>query len=150
MKVINKNYYLYQIIDIPKYNGAGVYSLLDDDGKRYIGSSFHIRSRIKQHNTYMRLAIRDGYSGFLNSKMTNALLCGKNFKCEILVKIYREITKQELEEIERIFLMHYGGIDNTYNGIPLRHKINVTTETIDKLCKALQCQPGDILEYVDD
>lgn len=27
---------------------------------------------------------------------------------------------------------------------------NVTTETIDKLCKALQCQPGDILEYVDD
>ena len=27
---------------------------------------------------------------------------------------------------------------------------NVTTETIDKLCKALQCQPGDILEYADD
>lgn len=27
---------------------------------------------------------------------------------------------------------------------------NVSTATLDKLCKVLDCQPGDIMEYVDD
>lgn len=27
---------------------------------------------------------------------------------------------------------------------------SVTTDTIAKLCKALDCQPGDILEYEED
>ena len=27
---------------------------------------------------------------------------------------------------------------------------SVTTETIAALCKALNCQPGDIMEYVDE
>lgn len=26
----------------------------------------------------------------------------------------------------------------------------ITTEIIDKICRALQCQPGDIMEYVED
>lgn len=28
--------------------------------------------------------------------------------------------------------------------------VTVTTDTIDKLCAQLQCQPGDIMEYVPD
>ena len=27
---------------------------------------------------------------------------------------------------------------------------DIDTRTIDKLCKLLDCQPGDILEYVDE
>lgn len=27
---------------------------------------------------------------------------------------------------------------------------SVTTETIEKLCRALGCQPGDIMSYIDD
>ena len=27
---------------------------------------------------------------------------------------------------------------------------SVTTDTIDALCRALACQPGDIMEYVDE
>ncbi len=27
---------------------------------------------------------------------------------------------------------------------------NVDTRTISKLCRILQCQPGDIMEYVED
>ena len=27
---------------------------------------------------------------------------------------------------------------------------SVTTDTIAKLCKALDCQPGDLMEYVDE
>lgn len=32
----------------------------------------------------------------------------------------------------------------------LRAGKSVTLETVEKLCKALNCQPGDILEYVED
>lgn len=42
---------LYQITDIPEYNGSAVYALVDENGKRYIGSTKHLRSRMKQHNT---------------------------------------------------------------------------------------------------
>lgn len=32
----------------------------------------------------------------------------------------------------------------------LRHGELVSWSTIETICKLLQCQPGDILEYVDD
>jgi len=32
----------------------------------------------------------------------------------------------------------------------LRKNQTVTTETIDKLCKFLNCQPGQIIEYQED
>ena len=32
----------------------------------------------------------------------------------------------------------------------LKHNRSVTTDTIEKLCKVLQCQPGDLMEYIDD
>ena len=27
---------------------------------------------------------------------------------------------------------------------------HITTRTIDKLCSALQCQPGDLMQYIPD
>lgn len=30
------------------------------------------------------------------------------------------------------------------------HDKSITVETIDKLCRVLRCQPGDILTYIDD
>lgn len=32
----------------------------------------------------------------------------------------------------------------------LKNDKSVTTDTLDKLCKALNCQPGDIMEYEDE
>ena len=32
----------------------------------------------------------------------------------------------------------------------LRREGNVDSRTINKLCKYLRCQPGDIMEYVED
>lgn len=71
----------------------------------------------------MSITIREGHSGFLNPKIEYAVLNGAVFRCEILAKINSEITKHELEEIERIFLKHYGGIENTYNHLPLKHRV---------------------------
>jgi putative transcriptional regulator len=30
------------------------------------------------------------------------------------------------------------------------HDQSITMETVNKLCAALECQPGDILEYIPD
>lgn len=32
----------------------------------------------------------------------------------------------------------------------LKKNQTITTETINKLCQLLHCQPGDIMEYVED
>ena len=32
----------------------------------------------------------------------------------------------------------------------IRHGRRITTDAIAALCKQLECQPGDILEYVDE
>lgn len=32
----------------------------------------------------------------------------------------------------------------------LRHKQSVSYEVLAKLCELLQCQPGDLLEYVEE
>lgn len=32
----------------------------------------------------------------------------------------------------------------------LKNGKSVTTETIEKLCRALGCQPGDVMSYIDD
>ena len=34
--------------------------------------------------------------------------------------------------------------------LKLRHDMNITTETIGKICKALGCQMDDIMEFIDD
>lgn len=32
----------------------------------------------------------------------------------------------------------------------ITHGGNITIETLDRLCAALDCQPGDLLEYIPD
>ena len=32
----------------------------------------------------------------------------------------------------------------------LRRNESVSTQTIETFCRILQCQPGDIMEYIDD
>lgn len=40
-------------------------------------------------------------------------------------------------------------IDKVLSG-PLNKAKRVDTETINRLCEVLHCQPGDIMEYVED
>lgn len=40
-------------------------------------------------------------------------------------------------------------LDKVLSG-PLNKSKRIDTETINKLCHILECQPGDIMEYVED
>lgn len=32
----------------------------------------------------------------------------------------------------------------------IRHDLPITTTTLNALCRIMSCQPGDLIEYVDD
>lgn len=32
----------------------------------------------------------------------------------------------------------------------IRHDLPITTTTIEQLCRILDCQPGDLMEYIED
>lgn len=111
------------IAGIPEAPVCGVYALIDDDGKRYIGSSKNIRRRMIQHNTYMNVCRRDGHSGFLNGDIEKAVNACHTFRCEVLASFACPMTPDELREIERVFIDKFGGCKATYNQLPINHKI---------------------------
>lgn len=59
-----------------------------------------------------------------------------------------------IEQMKKAGLNSYQIKKNNIIGQATYKKImdggDIDTRTIDKLCKALNCQPGDILEYVED
>lgn len=55
----------------------------------------------------------------------------------------REIDNQKLHELTGL---HLGTISKLRNNAPAR----VDTKTLDMLCVALDCQPGELLVYVPD
>ena len=55
--------------------------------------------------------------------------------------IERKMKKKDLKE--QAGLTHH-------EMLKLRHDMNITTETIGKICKALGCQMDDIMEFIDD
>lgn len=66
---------------------------------------------------------------------------GISFKrLEILMKS-KGIKKYDLRK---------AGVNSQILDKALNGSGNIDTRTINKLCKLLQCQPGDIMEYIED
>ena len=55
--------------------------------------------------------------------------------------IDRDMKKKDLEEV--------AGISN-YVISKMTGNENITVENVDKICKALNCTPNDIMEFVSD
>ncbi len=76
--------------------------------------------------------------------MTNLLTFRMAIKWRLIaVMADREVDNQRLHELTGL---HLGTIAKLRNNPPSR----LDTDTLNKLCKALQCQPGDLLRYVPD
>lgn len=113
----------YIISDVPTVAFGGIYSLIDENGKRYIGSSKNIKSRVSFHNTHFKNFLRDGADGFVNPAIKDALKNGSRFRCEVLASFNCELSSRELREIERVFIAKFGGYDALYNCSVISHKI---------------------------
>ena len=75
-------------VNMPEYNGAGVYALVDDNGDMYIGSSKHCRQRIAEH-----------LSGGSSNRIREAIKGGTKFTPVILEEM-PEASEADLVEAE--------------------------------------------------
>jgi predicted GIY-YIG superfamily endonuclease len=113
----------YSILEkwIDDYNGAAIYSLVDENGKRYIGQAIHLQQRLETH----RRVLNRAYKGLPitvieNENLLNAASKGKKFKVEILLKIpWYETTVNMLRYYENYYFQKYGGYNGTYNIAPI-------------------------------
>lgn len=110
------------ISNIPDTSICGIYSLVDSKGKRYIGSSKNISQRLQQHRNSIRRCLSTGRDAFMNQSMQAAVLAGERFRCEILATFSCDMSTTELQQIERVFIKKFGGVDGTYNLILNRPK----------------------------
>ena len=58
-----------------------------------------------------------------------------------LMLVEKNMKKKDLQE--QAGLTHH-------EMLKLRNDMNITTETIGKICKALDCQADDIMEFVEE
>ena len=154
---------------IPEYNGPGIYALIDQYGKKYIGSSIHVHDRLKGHMFNIRRIRKQGYvDGGISSKLGAAVVSGSVFRCEVLEMIEEHATEEYIGEREKAWLAREGGQDNTYNGRSIcRPVLTQKHHELEKICRGLDqqqieilisvahklkenCQPGDILQFVQE
>ncbi len=59
-------------------------------------------------------------------------------------KLYKIMNAKGFKKYD----LRKAGVNATVLDKALNGTGNIDTRTIDKLCKLLQCQPGDIMEYI--
>lgn len=65
------------------------------------------------------------------------------------IKFYKLMDLLNRTEMSKGQLQSVTGISSATMAKVAANKV-VSLEVIDKICKALDCQPGDIMEYVPD
>ena len=109
----------YSILEkwIDDYNGAAIYSLVDENGKRYRGQAIHLQQRLNTHRQELNKAYkRNTIEVVENVELANAARRGIKFKVDVLYKIpWYNATKNNLLYYENYYLEKYGGYKNTYN-----------------------------------
>lgn len=104
------------IRNIPDHEACGVYALVDENGKVYIGSSKNIRKRMIQHNSNLNKILLGYKPGTVASiKLSNAVLSGHIFSCSILKECDPD-SIDAMHILENEYIIYYGGVENTYNG----------------------------------
>lgn len=65
------------------------------------------------------------------------------------IKYYKLFDMLNRKEMKKTDLLEIAGISSPTLAKLTKGDI-INTDTIAKLCKALQCQPGDIMEYLEE
>lgn len=106
-----------KMLEIPDYAGPGIYSLIDENGKRYIGSSKNIKKRIQEHNSSMLKAAKERGVWSVNKEIDDAVKNGVSFRVEVLHRFEGGCTFYDLVDMERKYIDYFGGAKNTYNSM---------------------------------
>ena len=129
------------------YCGAAIYSLVDEDGKRYVGQTQNLKRRLYQH---YREFNKPKYS-MEGRKLLDAINQGKKFKVEVLKFIpWYDATINELRYWEQYYIDLYKRECETYNTapVPFPDKWCDDYNSISIILKITK-KDADIIEYLD-
>lgn len=103
------------------FDGAAIYSLVDDNGKRYIGQTIKLQNRLHTHMRELNRLYRDNEAPTTEGKkLADAARDGVQFTVDILKKFrWYEVTVNNLRKWESYYLEKFGGVHNTYNTAPV-------------------------------
>jgi hypothetical protein len=107
------------------FDGSAIYSLVDQNGKRYIGQAKNLQNRLDTHRRELNKAYQ-GRNVRINegAKLIEAVKNGVRFRVDILKKFqWHEATVNNLRYWENYYLENYGGVDNTYNFAPIPYPV---------------------------
>lgn len=137
------------------YTGAAIYSLVDANGKRYIGQTTNLQRRLKMHKKEIdRLHNDPDAETSEGIKLSEAIRNGMTFDFEVLEYIpWSKATVNELRRLEQHFIDQYGGIENTYNTACIAAP-NYGCDFFNNVCLIIDFSDDpdimNFLEYVED
>lgn len=141
---------------------SGLYAIVNKtNGMFYIGSSCNVPQRIKQHQSFLK-------RGKAAKQIQADYDMGNVFDFVQLLSL--DANREELYKTEEAYIKRFkktaiynstsalrADRGNAFVNVSSRNKwlkdlgdIKVDARTINKLCSVLGCQPGDIMEYVED
>ena len=103
------------------YEGAAIYALVDNHGKKYIGATSNLKRRLLFHENHIKQLLVYGIDGYVCKKMVDAILEGETFHVEVLEMFPDGISQEELNDKECYYLEQAGGLDATYNMKGIKH-----------------------------
>lgn len=114
---------------LPTYNGVGIYALIDDNGKLYIGSSTKVRNRLRHHISML-------FQGKHHSTMLQQYFSeGGRVSFAILEELPPTTSADDLLIKEGHYISEYDSINNGYNSM-----VNVGSEIRYEKKKAYNMQ----------
>lgn len=132
------------------YNGAAIYSLVDERGKRYIGQASRLQNRLETHRRELNRAHKSRDTIVSEgAKLADAARNGARFRIEILEKIdWSKSSVNNLRYWERYYLNKFGGLENTYNSGEIPDPV-WTYEAFNDVALILEIDDADILGFLD-
>ena len=143
------------------FEGSAIYSLIDEDGKRYIGQAVDVQRRLHAHRMALNRAFRNpDAESDEGQALCDYARSGRTFTVEILKKFkWSEATYNILCYWEAYFVEKFGGYKNTYNSqiVPVvnedyapfndvRLKVEFTQEELDFMNQ----KTDNITEYIKE
>lgn len=101
--------------DLPGLECAGVYALVDDTGRMYIGSAVNLRKRLEAHNRGLWVASRGEHDAFESQRLQDAVMAGRVFRVSILAAFPSGVSAPYLRQVERDLIAEYSELGPLYN-----------------------------------
>jgi len=100
---------------IPDGDQAGIYALVDDEGKHYIGSAINLRKRLLTHDMGLWHAHKGEHDAFESQALQDAVMEGRTFRIVLLAVFPAGIDTPLLRQVERDYIHHYASAGDIYN-----------------------------------